>query len=132
MKYLKFFNGKQYLFDLIRLRHAFLVLNVYTGITRPRRFINTMATSALARRSKVVLTDFLEITEPNPFRIRLHILKDLRDTTHRAIVALLILNARTFTRNAHTKGVQRFCRFRQNRALCLPPVQAKCPELRSA
>jgi hypothetical protein len=84
MEHLEFLDSKQNLFDLIRLRFSFLILDVYAGITRPRRFVNDMTTGALTRRSKVVLTDLLKIAKLNPFGVRLHSLKDLCNTTHGA------------------------------------------------
>jgi hypothetical protein len=69
MIHLDFFNGKQYLPDLIGLSFTFLVLYIYARITEPRSLVDMMATPTLARLPKIILTNLLEIVELNPFGI---------------------------------------------------------------
>jgi hypothetical protein len=67
-----------------------LILDIYSGISGPRRFEYAMACAVLPRRAKVVFTDFFEIRESNPFGIGSHFLQDLGYATHIEMVSLLI------------------------------------------
>lgn len=67
-----------------------MVLNVHSGIAKPRSFKDAMATAALAGHPEIVLTNLLQIDESNPGGIRFHLIEYFRNATHVAIVALLI------------------------------------------
>jgi hypothetical protein len=58
MTYLYFLYGKKNLPDLVRLSFSLLILDIYSGVSWPGRFENTMACAMLPGRAKVMFTDF--------------------------------------------------------------------------
>ncbi|MCB1902768.1 MAG: hypothetical protein KDI18_01420 [Gammaproteobacteria bacterium] len=95
MTHLNFLNGQQDLFHLVGFSLAFVVLNVYSGVARPGGFENAVAATALTGLPKVVFADLFQITKPNPFGIRLHLIDDFCNASHMQKISLLILLART-------------------------------------
>jgi hypothetical protein len=79
---------------LVGFSLAFVVLNVYSRIARPRGFENAVATTALTGHPEVVFTDLFQITKSNPFGIRFHLIDDFRNASRETIVSLLILLAK--------------------------------------
>jgi len=61
--------GFEHLPDLIRFRHAFIILNVDTRITLPGSFVNPMAAARLPGFAKVIIADFAQVIKTDPFRV---------------------------------------------------------------
>jgi len=59
--------------DLIRFGLSLIILNIYAGITRPRRFIDPMASTCLSGTSKVMVADTAEIGKANPAGVFPHL-----------------------------------------------------------
>jgi len=91
MMHLNFFNGKKYLLNLIGLRFTLVVLNINTRVSGPWRFIDTMATTALAWFAEIMRTDLLKVIETNPFRVCFHFRYDLSYAIHWLKISLMIL-----------------------------------------
>jgi hypothetical protein len=69
MTYLQSIDSKKNLPDLVRLSFFLLILDIYSGVTRPGRFVNAMACAMLPGRAKVMFTDTFKIGKSNPFGI---------------------------------------------------------------
>jgi uncharacterized protein YdeI (YjbR/CyaY-like superfamily) len=80
--FLQFFDGQKNLPHLVRLRTAFVVLNIDAGISDPWRLENRVTGSALARLSEEVHADFEEISEANIARLPPHGFEDLLHCRH--------------------------------------------------
>ena len=102
--FLQSFNRLQYLFDLIRLCHAFVVLNVDTRVALPRSFVNSVTAPILARFSKIVFANFREILKADSFWVPFHINNNVCDFRHMGMIPLLILfvKGRRIGRNLST------------------------------
>jgi len=76
------FDCLQHLFDLVRFREAFLLLDVDPGIARPGHPIDPMTGPALPRRSEVSVAYGTQVAETNPSGVAPHGFQDLRDSPH--------------------------------------------------
>ncbi|MDP3261137.1 MAG: hypothetical protein Q8M34_11250 [Thermodesulfovibrionales bacterium] len=72
----------EHLPDLIGLGSPFTVLNVYSRITGPRRFIDPVAAAYLPGPSEVMVADFAKISKANTRWIITHLRHDLSHISH--------------------------------------------------
>ncbi len=80
---------------LIGLRFASGTLDVDSRISRPRCLIHPVTRTGFTWLAKIVLADFAELVEANPFGIAPHLGQNVLSRSHRIMVSLLILLSRT-------------------------------------
>lgn len=69
MAYLHFFNSQKHLFDLIYLGFSFVILDIYSWISLPGCFINSMTAFFLTWLTKIMVTYSAQIRKPDMIRI---------------------------------------------------------------
>ncbi len=87
---LQFFNSHKHLFYLVCFGLSLIILNIYSWITLPRRFIYPMAATCLTCFPKIIIAYFAQIIISNPLGISLHLQQHIFDFSHVYIVSLLI------------------------------------------
>jgi hypothetical protein len=56
------------LLNLISFRQDFIILNIDPRVTLSGRFINPVTAPGLPGRTKIMVTDFAQVIETDPFR----------------------------------------------------------------
>jgi hypothetical protein len=84
-------NRSEYLSYLIRLGHAFVVLDIHARIALPRQAVEAMTGAALACDPEVAIAHPAKIREANSLGIASHLSQNIPDACHIQIVSLLIL-----------------------------------------
>src|SRR6266567_3985496 len=70
--FLQFVEGRQHLPDLVSLGFPFVVLDIHSGIARPRGLEDGVTRAALARFTEVLLANLEQVSEPHASRFAPH------------------------------------------------------------
>jgi len=79
---LQSFNGQKHLFHLICFGFSLMILNIYSGITLPGGFVNSMTALALTRTPKKMITYLAQVVESNVSGVLLHLGKYMINLGH--------------------------------------------------